>query len=90
MANLSLEKVSLTPVDEVDTNHLKENAKGFELHEFRSNMYTVMETLQPIIRRANGNKRLYMGEAGRCAALAMTKLEEALMWAERAYLWEGK
>lgn len=88
MADLIERKVQLTPVY---GNVMEQGAR--ELFDVREAVEGAMHALQPLIKRINTNRehnQPHDNEAGRAAAVALTKLEEALMWAERAYLWEGK
>ena len=64
-----------------------------DLDELRDYIAATIAVLNRVMKRtrtgeSNVNPN-YSNETGR-AAVALTKLEEALMWAERAYLWEGK
>lgn len=75
-------KADVTPTGESDLGDLRDNIAG------------AMAVLNRVMKRtrtgeSNVNPN-YSNETGRAAAVALTKLEEALMWAERAYLWEGK
>ena len=80
------DKVNLTPIDAMDQRGSATTLEGAgELAMLRHHVVETMRVLQPLIKRsraATGNPN-YSSEAGRAAAVALTKLEEALMWAER-------
>ena len=92
MQGPTMDKVRLTPID-VERDHVT-HAGAEELTELRDSISSAVRTINCVMMRTrtgegNSNPN-YSSETGRAAAVALTKLEEALMWAERAYLWEGK
>lgn len=94
------EKVNLTPIEGARPQvRVKDDVTPDgerDLDELRDHIGSAIAVLNRVMKRTrtgegNSNPN-YSSETGRAAAaaVALTKLEEALMWAERAYLWEGK
>lgn len=90
------DKMSLTPIayDMSVRGGEVTPAGADDLTKVRERIGSAMAVLNEVMKRTrtgfgNSNPN-YSSETGRAAAVALTKLEEALMWAERAYLWEGK
>lgn len=82
IAKMITAKVNLTPIDAMDQRGAATTLEGAgELAMLRHHVVETMRVLQPLIKRsraATGNPN-YSSEAGRAAAVALTKLEEALI-----------